>query len=191
MIAISLSSWISSKNIFSTTRTRTARAGSQAEFAEAVNGSARTSFLISIREDSLAKLDRFEDAISGILGNRLRVDHLNLDAAREAIKKPIEQFNRLRSRDEPPVTIEDALVAKVLRQVATGRMVRTVSDDTLGRRPIAPHRADERVETPYLQLVMTRLWNEEQRAGSRIMQVETSTALAGRRKSSAPTWTRR
>ena len=158
------------------------QSGFAREFAEAVNGSARTSFLISIREDSLAKLDRFEDAISGILGNRLRVDHLNLDSAREAIKKPIEQFNRLRSRDEPPVTIEDALVAKVLRQVATGRVVRTEANDTLGCRPSAPHRADERVETPYLQLVMTRLWNEEQRAGSRIMQVETLNRLGGAEK---------
>ncbi len=157
------------------------QSGFAREFAEAVNGSARTSFLISIREDSLAKLDRFEDAISGILGNRLRVDHLNLDAAREAITKPIEQFNRLRSRDEP-VRIEDALVAKVLRQVATGRVVRTVPDVTPGRRPGASHRADERVETPYLQLVMTRLWNEEQRAGSRIMQVETLNCLGGAEK---------
>jgi len=158
------------------------QSGFASEFAEAVNQSVRTSFLISIREDSLAKLDRFEGAIPGILGNRLRVDHLNLDAAREAIQKPIEQFNRLRSRDEPPVTIEDALVEKVLRQVATGRMVRAVSGDTFGRRPSASHRADERVETPYLQLVMTRLWNEEQRAGSRIMRVETLGRLGGAEK---------
>ena len=158
------------------------QSGFASEFAEAVNQSVRTSFLISIREDALAKLDRFEDAIPGILGNRLRVDHLNLDAAREAIQKPIEQFNRLRSRDEPPVTIEDALVEKVLRQVATGRMVRAVSGDTLDRRPSASHRADERVETPYLQLVMTRLWNEEQRAGSRVMRVETLDRLGGAEK---------
>ena len=64
------------------------QSGFASEFAEAVNQSVRTSFLISIREDSLAKLDRFEGAIPGILANRLRVDHLNLDAAREAIQKP-------------------------------------------------------------------------------------------------------
>ena len=79
--------------------------GFATEFAEAVNQSVRTSFLISIREDSLAKLDRFEGAIPGILGNRLRVDHLGLHAAREAIQKPLEEFNRLRARDGPSVTI--------------------------------------------------------------------------------------
>jgi len=156
--------------------------GFASEFAEAVNRSVRASFLISIREDSLAKLDRFESAIPGILGNRLRVDHLNLDAAREAIQKPLEQFNRLRSHDQPPVTIEDALVEKVLRQVATGRMVRATNGDAIGRRPIASDRADERVETPYLQLVMTRLWNEEQRAGSGVMRSETLDRLGGAEK---------
>jgi ketosteroid isomerase-like protein len=80
------------------------------------------------------------------------------------------------------MTIEDALVTKVLRQVATGRMVRAVSDDTLGRLSNAPHPGDERVETPYLQLVMTRLWNEEQRAGSRVMHVETLKRLGGAEK---------
>jgi cell division protein FtsL/ketosteroid isomerase-like protein len=158
------------------------QSGFASEFAEAVNQSVRTSFLISIREDSLAKLDRFEGAIPGILGNRLRVDHLNIHAAREAIQKPLEQFNRLRLHDEPPVTIEDALVEKVLRQVATGRMVRAVNGDTVVSRPIASHRTEERVETPYLQLVMTRLWNEEQRAGSDVMRAETLDRLGGAEK---------
>ena len=158
------------------------RSGFAGEFAEAVNQCVRTSFLISIREDSLAKLDRFEGAIPGILGNRLRVDHLNLHAAREAIQKPLGEFNRLRSRDEPAVTIEDTLVKKVLQQVGTGRMVRAVSGDTVVRGPGDSYRADERVETPYLQLVMTRLWDEEQRAGSRVIRVETLDRLGGAEK---------
>lgn len=155
--------------------------GFAGEFAEAVNRSVRTSFLISIREDAMANLDRFEGAIPGILGNRLRVDHLTLDAAREAIQKPIEQFNRLRAHDEPPVTIEGALVEKVLRQVAAGRMVRPMSGESLSHRRVLSH-TDERVETPYLQLVMTRLWNEEQRLGSRTMRVETLARLGGAEK---------
>jgi len=158
------------------------KSGFAREFAEAVNQSVRASFLISIREDSLAKLDRFEGAIPGILGNRLRVDHLSLPAAREAIEKPLEEFNRLRSRDEPSVTIEDTLVEKVLQQVGSGRMVRAVSGDTPVRGPIDSHRADQRVQTPYLQLVMTRLWDEEQRAGSRVMRVETLDRLGGAEK---------
>ena len=66
---------INSKNIFSITRTRTARAGSPASSRKPSTEAFDKSFLISIREDSLAKLDRFEGAIPGILGNRLRVDH--------------------------------------------------------------------------------------------------------------------
>ena len=44
------------------------KGGFATEFAEAVNQSVRTSFLISIREDSLAKLDRFEGRHPWYLG---------------------------------------------------------------------------------------------------------------------------
>ena len=80
------------------------------------------------------------------------------------------------------MAIEDTLVEKVLQQVGSGRMVRAVSGDTPVRGPIDSHRTDERVETPYLQLVMTRLWNEEQRAGSRVLRVETLDRLGGAAK---------
>ena len=46
------------------------------------------SALISIREDSLAKLDRFEGRIPGLLDNVLRLDHLDREAGREAILGP-------------------------------------------------------------------------------------------------------
>jgi hypothetical protein len=40
--------------------------------------------------------------------------------------------------------------------------------------------ADEsRIEAPYLQLVLTRLWEEESTAGSRILRLETLTRLGG------------
>jgi hypothetical protein len=50
----------------------------------------RANFLISIREDALAKLDRFEGRVPGLMDNLLRIDHLDHDAAREAIEGPIE-----------------------------------------------------------------------------------------------------
>jgi len=43
--------------------------------------------LLSIREDAWAKLDRFEGHIHLLFANYLRVDHLDLDAAREAIEE--------------------------------------------------------------------------------------------------------
>jgi hypothetical protein len=38
---------------------------------------------------------------------------------------------------------------------------------------------DERIETPYLQLVMTRLWREEVSAGSHLLRLSTLNALGG------------
>ena len=51
---------------------------------------------ISIREDALAKLDRFEGRVPGLLDNLLRIEHLDHEAAREAIEMPLEHWNRLR-----------------------------------------------------------------------------------------------
>jgi hypothetical protein len=50
--------------------------------------------LLSIREDAWASLDRFEGHIPSLFANYLRVDHLDLQAAREAIEGPIAAFNQ-------------------------------------------------------------------------------------------------
>ncbi len=156
--------------------------GFEREFARAINECGRRmSFLISIREDSLAKLDRFEARIPGIFENRIRIDHLDHDAAREAIRKPLAQFNGAPSNGGAPVTIEDALVEHVLEQVTTSRMVRGAAAHCVAERA-ARVDASERVETPYLQLVMTRLWDEEQRAGSHVLRDETLERLGGAEK---------
>ena len=52
-------------------------------------------FVLSIREDAWAKLDRFEGRIPRLFANYVRVEHLDRDAAREAIEGPI-------ARVEPP-----------------------------------------------------------------------------------------
>ena len=57
-------------------------------------------FLLSIREDSLAKLDRFKGRVPGLLDNLLRIDHLDRDAAREAIVRPLERWNARRDAGE-------------------------------------------------------------------------------------------
>ena len=64
------------------------------EFEKAVNSSeVRVNFLISIREDSLANLDRLVN-IPNLFRNRLAIKHLNEQSAREAIQKPIFEYNR-------------------------------------------------------------------------------------------------
>ncbi|HEY9798717.1 MAG TPA: hypothetical protein V6D25_00040 [Leptolyngbyaceae cyanobacterium] len=66
------------------------------EFSQAVNDSdLNIHFLISIREDALAKLDHFKGHIyRNLLDNRLAIKHLNRQSAEDAIKKPISEYNR-------------------------------------------------------------------------------------------------
>ena len=67
------------------------------EFPRAVNRpDLRANFLISIREDSLAKLDRFQGRIPRLFDNYLRIEHLDRESARQAVVRPLEKFNELR-----------------------------------------------------------------------------------------------
>src|SRR5262249_46609792 len=90
-----------------------------AEFQKAVNSQTLpVHFLISLRDDSLAKLDGFKEDIPYLFDNCLRVEHLDQEAARCAIEKPIAEYNRrARTRATPAVELEPALVDEVLRQL--------------------------------------------------------------------------
>ncbi|MEP7200127.1 MAG: AAA family ATPase, partial [Chloroflexota bacterium] len=129
-----------------------------AEFPRAVNRAGlRANFLVSIREDALAKLDRFKGHIPSLFDNYLRIEHLDRDAAREAIEQPLAEYNRRLPAEAQPVSIEPALVEAVLAQVQTGQVV--IGEQGRG---VAHAAADDaRIETPYLQLVLERLWKED------------------------------
>jgi WD40 repeat protein len=135
-------------------------------------------FLISIRDDALSKLDFFQGRIPALFDNRLGIDHLDRDAAREAVIKPIEQFNRLYAGGRRRLSIEPELVETVLNQVKTGEVV--VGETGLG--VVKDQGTRTQIETPYLQLVMTRLWEEEMRKGSRALRLETLKKLGGSKK---------
>src|SRR5262249_35494196 len=153
------------------------------QFPRAVNRpNLRANFLISIREDALAKLDRFKGRIPNLFSTYLRINHLDREAARAAIEKPIEQYNRLLANGGQPVSIESGLVETVLEQVKTGAVILGEAGRGVvgGARPTLS--ADVRIETPYLQLVMTRLWKEEVDGGSRVLRLETLTRLGGAEK---------
>jgi hypothetical protein len=139
----------------------------------------RANFLISIREDSLAKLDRFKGRIPNLFDNYLRVDHLDRSAAQAAIEKPLAQFNRSRVPMTAPVSIEPALVTAVLNQIRAGRVLFGDAGRGTIAREAQEGSTEERIETPYLQLVMTRLWKEERAAGSTVLRLETLTRLGG------------
>jgi hypothetical protein len=134
----------------------------------------RANFLISIREDALAKMDFFKGRIPNLFDTYLRIEHLDRESARAAIQKPVEEFNR-RVESAQAVLIETQLVDAVLDQVKIGQVLWSGS----GRGVVDDTNQSAKIETPYLQLVMTRLWDEETKAGSHILRLETLTRLGG------------
>ncbi len=156
--------------------------GFDAEFARSINRrDVAANFLLAMREDSLSKLDRFKGRIPNLLTNMLRLEHLDHDAASRAIRNPLAEYNRHLPTGQPPMTIEDELVEAVIQQVRTGH----VSLDQRGAAPAAQAAqkavasGQVRVETPYLQLVMTRLWEEERKARSNTLHLATLNKLGG------------
>jgi hypothetical protein len=147
------------------------------EFARAVNRrDLRASFLVSMREDSIAKLDFFKGQIPNLFDNYLRIDRLDRDKARDAIVEPIHEFNRLMAPPGVRFAIEPALVDAVLDQVKANRL----PDEHTGLGRVGAENHDDlRVETPHLQLVMTRLWQEERAAGSATLRLATLRRLGG------------
>jgi pSer/pThr/pTyr-binding forkhead associated (FHA) protein len=144
------------------------------EFPRAVNCSdLRASFLISIREDGLAKLDRFKGRIPNLFDNYLRIQHLDREAARRAIEKPVDRFNLLGAKNGRRVSIEPELVEAVLEQVRAGQVVLGDAGRGVIGGGAGAAGAETQIETPYLQLVMTRLWDEEMRSESDILRLET------------------
>ncbi len=134
----------------------------------------RASFLLSIREDAVAKLDRFKARIPALFDNYLRIEQLDREAARDAIVGPIEEYNR---RTGEGVTIAPDLVESVLDEVEAGKVI--VGRAGAGIVDGADAAGRMRVEAPYLQLVLTRLWDETRRAGSRELRLETFETLGG------------
>ncbi|MBI4785582.1 MAG: ATP-binding protein [Chloroflexi bacterium] len=145
-----------------------------AEFAKAVNrDDIATNFLIGLRDDAYTKLDRFKGRIPNLFSNYIHLDHLRADAARAAIVEPIEQFNRL-SKAAAPFSIEPALVESVLKQVRAGQVVLGA-----GGSGVIASGTDAHIETPYLQLVMTRLWDVETQSRSHVLRAATLDRLGG------------
>ncbi len=135
----------------------------------------RVNVLIGIREDALARLDALKAAIPNLLANRLRLDRLDRTAGEAAIVGPIRRYNTLVDVDEA-VDVEPALVDDVLDEVTAGRVELSVA----GRGVAAGGGTDEgRIEAPYLQLVLARLWEVESERGSRTLRQVTLRELGG------------
>jgi hypothetical protein len=134
--------------------------------------------LVSIREDALAKLDRFKREVPRLFDSALRINHLDTAAAREAIHRPLDHYNGLVAYEDR-VVLEPALVGVVIEQVRSGRVVlEQVGQGTRDQGDGQSH-AGDRIETPYLQLVMARLWDVESARGSPTLRVSTLAELGG------------
>ena len=136
-------------------------------------------FLIAIREDAYSGLgDLFKGRIANVYGNYLHLEHLDRDSARIAIEKPIASFNQLHSQ-EPPVQIEPKLVDTVLGQLRPDQFAAEQGGvGGLGGGQGAG-RGGDGIAAPYLQLVMTRLWESELSGGSRTLRLATLEELGG------------
>ena len=110
--------------------------------------------LISIREDALHELNRLRARIPNILVRSLRLDYLDELTAREVINGPLRVWLQEHGADAGPTSAAPELVDALIRQVSR------TGDGT-------------RIETPYLQLALKRLWEEERDHGSREMRLRT------------------
>ena len=144
------------------------------QFPELLRAGLRVNCLVALREESLAALDVFRAKIPSLLANRLRLEHLDHDAGRAAIVEPVRVYNELAGPGHR-VEVEPALVEAVLGQVEAGAIGHARS----GRGRATEASSGQAIEAPYLQLVMQRLWEVEQRSGSGVLALETLRSLGG------------
>ena len=119
----------------------------------------RANVLLSLRDDELARLGVLRGRLPTIYANARVLERLDRDSARAAILGPLERRNELDDTGER-VDIEPELVEAVL------------DETSLREEPL-------RVEAPYLQLVMQRVWDAELSSGSRLLRLETLRELGG------------
>jgi WD40 repeat protein len=135
-------------------------------------GRSRVNVLFSLREDALARLDRFAGRIPGLFGNTLRLDRLDREAARAAVVRPVERYAELTGES---VSLEPELVEAVLDQVSAGKIEAPLA----GVGAVEGAESSARIEAPYLQLVLQRIWDEERAAGSTTLRAATLERLGG------------
>ena len=154
-----------------------AEQGFDAELARLVNRrDIDAHVMLSLREDGLSKLDRFQGRIPNLLSNMLRLDHLDREAANNAIREPLRVYNETPTPGSHSIEIEKALVEALLADRDLKRPAQTIV-----RGEQSP-RAEEKFETPLLQLVLTQIWDEERQARSNTLQLTTFQRLGGAKR---------
>lgn len=120
-------------------------------------------FLFSLREDSLAALDRLQGRLPELWGNSYRLEHLNREMAIEAMQKPLVAY-RENGEIAGPVEIEPAVVEALLHDCRPQGGVNQQSQlPYMGESAGSTEEVevDAPVEAAVLQLVLEQLWREE------------------------------
>ncbi|MHC4752997.1 MAG: nSTAND1 domain-containing NTPase, partial [Planctomycetota bacterium] len=144
---------------------------------------APANIVIGIREDYLALLSGLMDRVPRLLENHYRLEHLTIDEAREAINSPIDHYNKTYSKAGHTIRIEPGLVDTVIEQVCHSELSIHMLKDShdIIRTSIMPGRNP--IECPFLQLVMARIWREEQDNNSYTLTLHKNCRLpAGRNR---------
>jgi WD40 repeat protein len=147
-------------------------AGFESVLATLINSPLRVNVLVSLREDTLARLDRLKRRIPNLFANVLRLDRLDRTAGRAAIVMPLARWSELEGEE---VAAEGELVEAILDGVETG-------DHAPAGGPASTNGPPSRIEAPYLQLVMQTLWEVERQDGSRLLRLATLDRLGGPRR---------
>lgn len=135
-------------------------------------------FLISIRDDALAKLAFFKGRIPGLFGNLLKVNPLDYESAQDAVLKPVEEFNRQQIQPKAQINVDEELAEEVLNQVKIGQV--SLGERGRGLYIISePDPPPSNYEAPYLQLVMTRLWEKMEADKSHNLRLSMLNDLGG------------
>ena len=169
--------WTSSRSTSSTTPTRVPPHSTR-ELAAAINRrDVGARFLIALREDGLAKLDRFRKRIPNLLGNTLRLQRLSVRRPTTPSRARCASTTSGWRPASRKSTIEPALVDDVLAQV---RADQVSTGAAVGQGLVHSATASDEIETAYLQLVMERLWRERVTVNShQEMRRETLDRLGG------------
>lgn len=147
------------------------------EFPKAVNeNNLPVNFMLSMRDDAIAKLDFFKGKIQDPMNNTLRLRHLDRALAEQAIRNPLKKYNE---QMNTAFTIEDALVSQVLDDVQVGKIKFGTQGQANVKQFDSPSSSEpttassSQIETPYLQLVMMRLWKDENTQREKCLKKDT------------------
>jgi hypothetical protein len=122
--------------------------------------------LLSLRDDSLHRLDELRALVPGILDTTLKLEHLSDLGVKEAIEDPLKVYNH-RFRAKAPIVLDDALVPMLTEQLKKAEIGLAKGDAaTATERPI---------ELSYLQLALTKLWTAEGGAQANALRAATLT----------------